>query len=224
MFCKNCGAKLDEGSKFCSGCGMAVNAEGKSPETVAENPQPNPYMNQQAATMENAYQQNTYQQNTYQQNAYGGTAYNAQAQAAMGRMNNPYSNQNYRQPDPMQQGSVKMRNFKINLGNKEMTSGIIWISIGGLQVLCSIFAFWYLIIVGIWNIVVGIMRITKKGELYQKSGIEIYNEYASRLTSLVVFLIVNILFGGIVGIAASIYDLVTRNYVIQNSYMLRNEE
>ena len=26
MFCKNCGAKLDEGSKFCSGCGMAVNA------------------------------------------------------------------------------------------------------------------------------------------------------------------------------------------------------
>ena len=51
MFCKNCGAKLDEGSKFCSGCGMAVNAEGKSPETVAENPQPNPYMNQQAATM-----------------------------------------------------------------------------------------------------------------------------------------------------------------------------
>ena len=52
MFCKNCGAKLDEGSKFCSGCGMAVNAEGKSPETVAENPQPNPYMNQQAATME----------------------------------------------------------------------------------------------------------------------------------------------------------------------------
>ena len=124
----------------------------------------------------------------------------------------------------MQQESVKMRNFKINLGNKEMTSGIIWISIGGLQVLCSIFAFWYLIIVGIWNIVVGIMRITKKGELYQKSGIEIYNEYASRLTSLVVFLIVNILFGGIVGIAASIYDLVTRNYVIQNSYMLRNEE
>ena len=105
-----------------------------------------------------------------------------------------------------------------------MTSGIIWISIGGLQVLSSIFAFWYLIIVGIWNIVVGIMRITKKGELYQKSGIEIYNEYASRLTSLVVFLIVNILFGGIVGIAASIYDLVTRNYVIQNSYMLRNEE
>ena len=124
----------------------------------------------------------------------------------------------------MQQESVKMRNFKINLGNKEMTSGIIWISIGGLQVLCSIFAFWYLIIVGIWNIVVGIMRITKKGELYQKSGIEIYNEYASRLTSLVVFLIVNILFCGIVGIAASIYDLVTRNYVIQNSYMLRNEE
>ena len=107
MFCKNCGAKLDEGSKFCSGCGMAVNAEGKSPETVAENPQPNPYMNQQAATMENAYQQNTYQQNTYQQNAYGGTAYNAQAQAAMGRMNNPYPNQNYRQPDPMQQESVK---------------------------------------------------------------------------------------------------------------------
>ena len=34
MFCKNCGAKLDEGSKFCSGCGMAVNAEGKSPESL----------------------------------------------------------------------------------------------------------------------------------------------------------------------------------------------
>ena len=64
----------------------------------------------------------------------------------------------------------------------------------------------------------------EKGRAVSKSGIEIYNEYASRLTSLVVFLIVNILFCGIVGIAASIYDLVTRNYVIQNSYMLRNEE
>lgn len=85
MFCKNCGAKLDEGSKFCSGCGMAVNAEGKLPETVAENPQPNPYMNQQAATMENAYQQNTYQQNTYQQNAYGGTAYNAASTGGYGK-------------------------------------------------------------------------------------------------------------------------------------------
>ena len=71
------------------------------------------------------------------------------------------------------QESMQIKIFKNSLGNKEMTSGIIWICIGGLQVLCSIFGFWYLIFVGIWNIVMGIMRINYKSQLQNKNLVTI---------------------------------------------------
>lgn len=55
-----------------------------------------------------------------------------------------------------------------------MVSGIIWICVGGVQTLISIFAFWYLIFVGIWNIVFGIKRVNKKDKLLYMSIDEIY--------------------------------------------------
>ena len=75
-----------------------------------------------------------------------------------------------------------------NIGIREMVSGIIWICVGGIQTLISIFAFWYLIFVGIWNIVFGIKRVNKKDKLLYMSIDEIYNDYSSRLASIIVFL------------------------------------
>lgn len=132
-----------------------------------------------------------------------------------GTQANGYSNYTYQ--------SQQNRNFfdnrqmlRQNIGTREMVSGIIWICVGGIQTLISIFAFWYLIFVGIWNIVFGIKRVNKKEKLLYMSIDEIYNDYSSRLSSIIVFLVLNVLFGGIIGIAGAIYDLVVRNYVIQN--------
>jgi len=132
-----------------------------------------------------------------------------------GTQANGYSNYTYQ--------SQQNRNFfdnsqmlRQNIGIREMVSGIIWICVGGIQTLISIFAFWYLIFVGIWNIVFGIKRVNKKDKLLYMSIDEIYNDYSSRLASIIVFLVLNVLFGGIIGVAGAIYDLVVRNYVIQN--------
>lgn len=132
----------------------------------------------------------------------------------------------YTDGSTMQQGPVhetpRMRYFKESLGNKEMVSGILWVCVGGLQILISIFAFWYLIFVGIWNVVIGIMRINQKSQLLNKSGAIIYNEYSGRLASIIICLVANLLFGGIIGVAGAIYDLVVRNYVMENRDLLRN--
>ena len=146
-----------------------------------------------------------------------GNAMNDEAKFCVncGTQANGYSNYTYQ--------SQQNRNFfdnrqmlRQNIGTREMVSGIIWICVGGIQTLISIFAFWYLIFVGIWNIVFGIKRVNKKEKLLYMSIDEIYNDYSSRLSSIIVFLVLNVLFGGIIGIAGAIYDLVVRNYVIQN--------
>ena len=146
-----------------------------------------------------------------------GNAMNDEAKFCVncGTQANGYSNYTYQ--------SQQNRNFfdnrqmlRQNIGTREMVSGIIWICVGGIQTLISIFAFWYLIFVGIWNIVFGIKRVNKKDKLLYMSNDEIYNDYSSRLSSIIVFLVLNVLFGGIIGIAGAIYDLVVRNYVIQN--------
>lgn len=137
------------------------------------------------------------------------------------------TNSNANLGSSMQQGAFQETNhmtyFKESLGNKEMVGGIIWVCVGGVQILISIFAFWYLIFVGIWNVVIGIMRIKQKSQLQYKRGETIYNAYSGRLTSIIICLVANLLFGGIIGVAGAIYDLIVRNYVMDNVDLLRNE-
>lgn len=119
------------------------------------------------------------------------------------------------------QDSLELNQFKNSLGNREMISGIIWVCVGAYQIAISFFAFWYLLFLGIWNIVMGILSINRKKDILEKSGTAIYNAYAGTPTSIIIALIINLLVGGIIGVAGAIYDLMVRDYVVKHAYLLK---
>lgn len=119
------------------------------------------------------------------------------------------------------QDSQELIQFKNSLGNREMISGIIWVCVGAYQIAISFFAFWYLLFLGIWNIVMGILSINRKKDILEKSGTAIYNAYAGTPTSIIIALIINLLVGGIIGVAGAIYDLMVRDYVVKHAYLLK---
>ncbi len=109
-----------------------------------------------------------------------------------------------------------------NISSKEMTSGIIWIVIGAIQILIGVSLisyYWVTLIVGIWNVCVGIGR-TKNADKIEERGNNVVEEYKKSITSMIVFLVLNILIGGLIGVIGAIYDLVTRNYVLTNKNII----
>lgn len=105
-----------------------------------------------------------------------------------------------------------------NISKKEMTGAIIWIVLAVIQILLGIAFidyYWVTLIIGIWNLINGITRITRAGKV-EESQNTIVEEYERSLTGLIIFLIVNIFIGGLIGVIGVIYDMVTRNYVLNN--------
>lgn len=105
-----------------------------------------------------------------------------------------------------------------NISKKEMTGAIIWIVLAVIQILLGIAFidyYWVTLIIGIWNLINGITRITRAGKVEERQN-TIVEEYEKSLTGLIIFLIVNIFIGGLIGVIGVIYDMVTRNYVLNN--------
>ncbi len=95
------------------------------------------------------------------------------------------------------------------------TNGIIWIVIGAVQILLGIFADWFVLIVGILNLISAIQDIN-----YSKSfplhpvGIV---EKMKPLTMPIITLVYNLIIGGVIGVIGSIYYFVAvRGYVMEN--------
>lgn len=112
-----------------------------------------------------------------------------------------------------------------NISKKEMTGAIIWIVLAGIQILLGITFidyYWVTLIIGIWNLINGIIRITRAGRVEERQN-TIVEEYETSLTSLIIFLIVNIFIGGLIGVIGVIYDMITRNYVLNNKDILLGE-
>lgn len=116
-----------------------------------------------------------------------------------------------------------------NLSKKIEIEGIIWTVVACLQYIIGLSTL--IFIVGIPVIVVAILNtITavnnfdySKKILYEPVGIcEKYDSIGGRVATL----IYNILFGGIIGVAGSIYDFIVRDYVMtrKNSFIkIQNE-
>jgi len=97
------------------------------------------------------------------------------------------------------------------LANYEKTSSIIWLVIGILQILTIVG-----IIVGAWNVYQSWKR-KKNAETIktvQPSGL--YKVYEDRMTTLIVFAVLNFFLGAILGLVGVGYDFYVRNYVLSN--------
>lgn len=110
----------------------------------------------------------------------------------------------------------------LSLSQKVNTNGIIWLLVGILQIVIGIipilmgnYALPYILIVGVLNIIVGCrdMRYSKVLLCYPGEILERFTPLAGPIITLVY----NGIFGGVFGVAGSVYYLVAiRGYVMRN--------
>lgn len=101
------------------------------------------------------------------------------------------------------------------LSQRVNTNGIIWLVIGILQILGGLFLNWFLLIVGVLNIISSIQDMN-----YSKTLLENPTGIVAKFDPIagpIITLIYNLVIGGVIGVVGSIYYFVAiRNYVMEN--------
>lgn len=101
------------------------------------------------------------------------------------------------------------------LSTKEQTSGIIWIAIAIVQVIIGFLGMPWVWIMAVINLI-GAVKSFKKSKLVLEPYNGMVEEYEKQLIPLIVALAFNLLVGAFVGVAGNIYDMFTRNFVLDN--------
>ncbi len=98
------------------------------------------------------------------------------------------------------------------------TSYTIWLVVGICQI---VFGFWYItpIFFGIWNIISANNR-KKLIEQYKNNPAGLIKTVKSWKNSAIIFIILNAVFGALIGIAGGIYDFTITSYVEQHEQEL----
>ncbi len=101
------------------------------------------------------------------------------------------------------------------LSQRVNTNAIIWLVIGILQIIGGIFINWFLLIVGVLNIISSVQDMKYSKVLLEKpTGVVAKFE---SLTGPIITLVYNLVIGGVIGVVGSIYYFVAiRNYVMEN--------
>lgn len=94
-------------------------------------------------------------------------------------------------------------------------AAIIWFVIAALQIIGGIFTYYAPVLVGCRNIYTGVQRI-KHSKTLADMPAGIYEYYEKQGTTNIIFLVVNIILGGLIGGIASGYDIYIRNFVMKN--------
>jgi len=95
------------------------------------------------------------------------------------------------------------------------TNGIIWLIIAGIQIIVGLFGAWFVLIVGVLNIVSAVTDIKNRERILtnQNGIVKAYQP----ITNAIITLIYNIVIGGLIGVLGSIYYLVfVRGFVMEN--------
>lgn len=109
------------------------------------------------------------------------------------------------------------------LSKRLNTNAVIWFVIGILQILCGIFFYWFLLIVGFLNIISSVVDM-KNSIAFLENPKGIVKNFKP-LTGAIIILIYNLVAGGIIGVAGSIYYFVAlRNYVMENKRFFESIE
>ena len=95
----------------------------------------------------------------------------------------------------------------------EKASAIIWLILGILQVLIAV-EIPFFIIIGVWNIIVSVSRF-KMIDRIRSLDPKVPFEYEG-IVGLVIFGIVNLLLGAIIGIAGIVVDFYVRDQILKN--------
>lgn len=101
------------------------------------------------------------------------------------------------------------------LANRTKINGIIWTVIGATQILMGTFFDWWILIVGVLNIITGIKDMNNSSKIPgNPCGIVQAHE---PVTGAVITLVYNLLIGGLIGVIGSIYYFVSiRGMVMEN--------
>lgn len=99
------------------------------------------------------------------------------------------------------------------LAEYEKTAAIIWFVIAALQIIGGIFTYYTPVLVGCRNIYTGVQRIKHSKTL---ADMPAYAYYEKQGTANIIFLVVNIILGGLIGGIASGYDIYIRSFVMKN--------
>ena len=101
------------------------------------------------------------------------------------------------------------------LSQRLKINGIIWLVIGVLQILGGVFIDWFLLIVGVLNIISSVQDMQYSKTLLEKpSGIV---EKFEPIVGPIITLVYNLVIGGVIGVIGSIYYFFAiRNYVMEN--------
>lgn len=121
----------------------------------------------------------------------------------------------------MNNGSILIK----QLSGKYKMNGTIWIIVAAIQIIFSLILsdYWLFLIVGVLNLISGIQDI-----VFSNSMLTNYKGIVDKVKPLagpIITLIYNLIFGGVLGVAGSIYYLVgIRNFVMTNENAFRSLE
>lgn len=122
-----------------------------------------------------------------------------------------------------QQSKAEVGALLTKLAEKVKTNGIIWLVIGVLQILAGVFLNWWLLIVGVLNIVSSINDMN-----FSKTVVENPTGIVKRFEPLagpIITLVYNLVIGGVIGVIGSIYYFVAiRSFVMENKAVFESLE
>lgn len=114
------------------------------------------------------------------------------------------------------QDTIKNAQKLLNILSQRLhTNGIIWAAIGTLQILSGLFINWFIVVVGVLNIIAASNDIDySKKMCIHPAGIVAKFQPILRP---IIILIYNLFFGGIIGVAGTLYYFIAiREYVMEN--------
>ena len=114
--------------------------------------------------------------------------------------------------------SEKLSNVTKTLSEREKISAIIWVVIGAMQVLSGL-----CIIAGIWNLYCAYTRF-KQSKAVLNPWPGMVEQYDKSLTGIIISIVINLILGGIIGVAGALYDMfMIRGYVLENKAVFEEE-